>query len=73
MALSESGGTIRRRTAGSRHLEQMNAVRTQREPAKRYMTFPAGLPAVHGGILARRARNPFYNVLEEYLSKNRGS
>jgi len=36
MALSDSGGTIRRITARSRHLEKMNVVRTQREPAGRY-------------------------------------
>ena len=36
VALSESRGTIRRITAGSRHLEQMNVVRAQREPAGRY-------------------------------------
>ena len=35
MALSESGGTIRRITARSRHLEKMNVVGARREHAKR--------------------------------------
>ena len=40
MALSESGGTIRRRTAYCRHLEKMQVVGARRQYAKRYRKWP---------------------------------
>ena len=41
MALSESGGTIPRRTAYCRHLEKMHVVRARRQYAKRSTTYRA--------------------------------
>jgi len=49
MAVSESRVAIHHITARSRHLEKMNAVKAQREPAGRYIKSRAGSATSCGG------------------------